>query len=163
MRHKKIKLSALILLGFGLTGLYAQESINVMGGNASGSGGSASFTVGQVFYQAHIGTKGSIAEGIQQPYEIYIVTAIEEAEGIELFVTVYPNPVENILQLRVETSRFNDLSFQLYSMNGRLIESGAILSELFKINMHSLNPAVYFLKIQDSSQKEYKTFKIIKR
>ncbi|MCK9290408.1 MAG: hypothetical protein WCR58_02960 [Bacteroidales bacterium] len=36
------------MLGLGLTGLQAQESGNAMGGNACGSGGSASYSVGQV-------------------------------------------------------------------------------------------------------------------
>jgi len=48
MRHKRLKLSAVLLLGLGLTGLQAQESVNATGGNASGSGGSVSYSVGQV-------------------------------------------------------------------------------------------------------------------
>ena len=140
-----------------------QESIPASGGEASGTGGTVSYSIGQIFYQTHESETGVVSEGIQQPYEIYIVTAIEEAKGIELFVTVYPNPVGSILQLKVETSIFKDLIFMLYNMNGMLIESGELLSEITKINMHSLNPAVYFLKIQDSSQKEFKTFKIIKK
>ncbi len=38
MRHKRLKLSAIFLLGLGLTGLQAQETIPATGGNASGSG-----------------------------------------------------------------------------------------------------------------------------
>ena len=45
MRHKRLKLSAVLLLGLGLTGLQAQTSVNATGGNASGSGGSASYSV----------------------------------------------------------------------------------------------------------------------
>lgn len=50
MRHKKLKLSAILLLGLGLTGLHAQESVNGSDGNASGIGGSASHSDGQVVY-----------------------------------------------------------------------------------------------------------------
>jgi len=39
MKYKKLKLSVILLLGLGLTGLQAQTSINATGGNASGSGG----------------------------------------------------------------------------------------------------------------------------
>ena len=42
MRHKRLKLSAVLLLGLGLTGLQAQTSVNATGTNASGSGGTVS-------------------------------------------------------------------------------------------------------------------------
>ena len=77
MRIKKLKLITLLLLGVGLTGLQAQQAIPASGGNASGSGGSASYSVGQVIYSKNTGTNGSVAQGIQQPYEIMVVTGIE--------------------------------------------------------------------------------------
>ncbi len=74
MRHKKLKLSAILLLGLGLTGLQAQTSVNATGGNASGSGGSASYSAGQVVYTTHTGANGSVAEGVQQPFETLQIT-----------------------------------------------------------------------------------------
>ncbi len=50
MRHKRLKLSAIFLLGLGLTGLQAQEPIPATGGNASGS-----YSVGQVVYTTNTG------------------------------------------------------------------------------------------------------------
>ncbi len=73
MKYKNLKLSAILLLGLGLTGLQAQTSVNATGGNASGSGGSASYSVGQVVYTTHTGTNGSVAQGVQQPFEISVV------------------------------------------------------------------------------------------
>ncbi len=62
MKHKQLQLSAVLLLGLGLTGLHAQESVNATGGNASGSGGSASYSVGQVVYTTNTGTNGSVTQ-----------------------------------------------------------------------------------------------------
>ncbi|MEJ5266144.1 MAG: hypothetical protein WHT29_12590, partial [Bacteroidales bacterium] len=104
MRHKKLKLSAIILLGLGLTGLQAQESVNATGGNAFGSGGSVSYSVGQVVYTTNSGTNGSVAQGVQQPYEISVVTGLEEAKGINLSVSAYPNPTTDYLTLRIDAS-----------------------------------------------------------
>ncbi|MGC8754863.1 MAG: hypothetical protein ACP5QJ_07625, partial [Thermosulfidibacteraceae bacterium] len=78
MRHKKLKLSAVLLLGLGLTGLQAQESVNATGGNASGNGGTVAYSVGQVVYTTNTGTNGSVAQGVQQPFEISVVSGIEE-------------------------------------------------------------------------------------
>ncbi|MBP7102278.1 MAG: hypothetical protein KBA86_03430 [Bacteroidales bacterium] len=104
MTQKKIKLIAVLLLGLGLTGLQAQENINATGGNASGSGGTVSYSVGQVMYNTHIGTNGSVAEGVQQPYEISVVIGIEEAKDINLLLSAFPNPTDDILHWRYNPS-----------------------------------------------------------
>ena len=161
MRHKRLKLSAVLLLGLGLTGLQAQESVNATGGNASGSGGSASYSVGQVVYTTHTGTSGSVAEGVQQPYEISVVTGLEEAQSINLSVTAYPNPTTDYLTLRIDEFEISNLSFQLYDMNGKLLQNEKITGNQTSIVMSNLLPATYFVKVIQGN-KEVKTFKIIK-
>ncbi|MEI6048762.1 MAG: hypothetical protein WCS03_07670 [Bacteroidota bacterium] len=39
---------------------------------------------------------GSAVQGVQQPFEISMVTGIEEASGISLEVMVYPNSLTDI-------------------------------------------------------------------
>ena len=114
MEYKRIKLCAVFLLGLGLTGLYAQEAIPASGGDATGSGGSVSYSYGQVVYFTNTGTNGSVIEGVQQPYEISIVTGIQQASDIKLFCTVYPNPATDLLTLEVEIADNENLFYQLY-------------------------------------------------
>ena len=161
MRHKKLKLCAVLLLGFGLTGVQAQESVNATGGNASDSGGSVSYSVGQVVYTTNTGTTGSVAQGVQQPYEISVVTGLEEATGINLSVSAYPNPTTDYLTLRIGEFDISNLSYQLYDMNGKLIQSEKIIGNQTSIVMSNLVPANYFVKVIEGD-KEIKTFKIIK-
>ncbi len=161
MRHKRLKLSAVLLLGLGLTGLQAQESVNATGGNASGSGGSASYSVGQVVYTTNTGTNGSLAQGVQQPYEISVVTAIEQAKGISLSVTAYPNPTTDYLTLEVKDFELSTLHFQLFDMNGKLLQNEKITGNQTSISMSNLVPANYLVKVIQGD-KDVKTFKIIK-
>jgi hypothetical protein len=161
MRHKKLKLSAGLLLGLALTGLQAQESIHATGGNASGSGGSASYSVGQVVYTTNTGTSGSVAQGVQQPYEISVVTGLEEAKGINLSVSAYPNPTTDYLTLEVKEFDYSNLHFQLYDMSGKLLQSEKITGNQTSIVMSNLVPATYFVKVIQNN-KEVKTFKVIK-
>lgn len=158
---KQLKLSTLLLLGFGLTGLQAQENINATGGNASGSGGSVSYSVGQVAYQTHIGTSGSVVEGVQQPFEITEVTGIEEAGGINLSVSTFPNPTTDFITLKVANYDNENLSYQLYDISGKLLENKKISGNETPISMENLVPAIYFLKVINNHQ-EIKTFKIVK-
>jgi len=161
MRHKRLKLSAVLLLVLGLTGLQAQTSVNATGGNASGSGGSASYSVGQVVYTTHTGTSGSVAQGVQQPYEISVVTGIEEAKGINLTVSAYPNPTTDYLTLEVKEFELSNLNFQLHDMQGKLLQSEKITGNQTSIVMNNLVPATYFVKVIQNG-KEVKSFKIIK-
>lgn len=165
MRHKTFIFNAVVSLGLGLTGLRAQESVNATGGNASGSGGSASYSVGQIVYTTHTGTNGSVAEGVQQPYEISVVTGIEEAKGINLSVSAYPNPTTDFLILEVDASTtlsIQTLSYQLFDIQGKLLQSEKITGNQTSIVISNLIPATYVVKvIQDN--KEVKVFKIIKK
>lgn len=161
MRHKRLKLSAILFLGLGLTGLQAQTSVNATGGNALGSGGSASYSVGQITYTTNTGSSGSVAQGVQQPFEISVVTAIEKAKGINLLVSAFPNPTTDYLTLEIKEFELSNLCFQLYDMNGKILQSEKITDNQTIIFMSNLFPAVYFVKIIQGN-KEVKTFKIIK-
>ena len=171
MKYKKLKLSAVLLLSLGLTGLQAQEAIPATGGNASGSGGSASYSAGQVFYTINTGTNSySIAEGVQQPFEISVVSGIKHAKGINLSVSTYPNPVADFLILEID---FTTAAVQtrhalsqryiasIYDTNGNLIKSEIITGDKTEINMQNFVPATYFLKVMRGKE-EIKSFKIIK-
>ena len=90
----KNKIMSVALLFFGLGGLHAQESVNGSGGEATGTGGTASYSLGQVVYTTNTGTNGSVVQGVQQPYEISTTLGINET-SINLELSVYPNPTNN--------------------------------------------------------------------
>lgn len=155
---KKLVLSGLLIL-LALSGLKAQETFSAVGGEASGSGGSASFSAGQLFYTIHSGAEGSVAEGVQQPYEISVITSFEDIIGIT--TSVFPNPVTDYLILRTEMDDGMTVSFRLFDASGRLLESRRITDYETTIYMGRHSAGAYFLRITDGSR-ELKTFKIIK-
>jgi len=161
MKFKKLILNALFLLCLGLMKVQAQEAVMTSGGDASGSGGSVSYSVGQIVYTTNTGTNGSVAQGIQQPFEISEVTGIKEASGITLNCTAYPNPATDYLTLKIENFNLSTLNVQLFDINGQLLLNQKINSNETSIYMKSLPAANYFLKVIDNN-KEIKTFKIIK-
>lgn len=157
MKHKKtMTIIAFLLLG--LAGLYAQESLTASGGEATGAGGTASYSVGQVFYTTNTGSGGTLTQGVIQPYEIYAILGIEET-AIALEMAVYPNPTSSYLTLK--TGDNADYSYQLYDIQGRIIENKKVTTNNTTISMEALPTATYFLKVTNYSQL-VKTFKIIK-
>ena len=161
MKQNKVKLIVILLLAISFAGLQAQEAITTTGGNASGSGGSVSYSVGQVVYTTNTGTTGSVAQGVQQPFDIAVVTGLEEAKGITLQYSAYPNPVTDMLTLRIEGEVKTQYTVSLYDVNGICVVIKKISDVETSIDMKNLVRATYFLRVTDSS-KEVKTFKIIK-
>jgi hypothetical protein len=157
-----MKKNYLILLGLTIP-LFtnAQEAIPSSGGNASGSGGSVSYTIGQVVYSTNTGTSGNITLGVQQPYEILIISGVEEAKNILLECSAFPNPVTEFLKLKIDNYKSENLSYQLYNMNGKLLKSKKVEGNEIIILMENFAPSTYFLKVTDNN-KEIKIFKIIK-
>lgn len=159
--QKRNVVCAILILFSGLTGIMAQQSVNTTGGNAISSQGSASYSVGQLVYKTFTGTNGSVAQGVQQPYEISAVVGTSEADESGLKATVYPNPTSDNLILRIDNDNFFDLSCQLFDMNGRLLQHLKIFSHYTILEMHKYHKAVYYLNINQKN-KTVKTFKIIK-
>ncbi len=141
--------------------LKAQSANPASGGNVTGTGGFESYSVGQIVYTTNAGTNGSSAQGVQQPYEISAITAIEAAKDISLIFSVYPNPTIDFLTLKVDNYGLVNLSYWLYGVSGNLIETKKIIASETQINLANLVSGTYFLKIA-TGNKEVKTFKIIK-
>lgn len=166
MQFKNLVLAMLLIFSLSLSSLFAQESINASGGIASGSEGTVSYSAGQVFHKTHNGSTGSVSEGVQQAYEILLVTSNERANNLSLSVAIYPNPVADYLQLKVAEMDYISLHFQLYDISGKLLKQQEITDNLTYIDMRALNPGSYFIKISEMKQENaplpLKTFKLIK-
>ena len=139
-----------------------QEAIPATGGTATGAGGSATYTVGQVVYHQFSGSTGFVIQGVQQPWEISIVTAIENTEDITLDCIVYPNPTEGSLKLVIGSFEDDNMSFQLCNMNGIIIQDFKIEDKETIILMDNLRSGIYFLKIVRNNL-QIKVFKIVKK
>ena len=158
-----IKLNYLTIILFLMSAsVFAQEAVVTAGKTISSSTGSVSYSVGQVVFTTLSGTNGSVTQGVQQPYEIFVATAIPEAAGIDLKMSAYPNPVTDHLTLKISDYESDNLYYRLFDMNGKLLKMKKVTEPQTQVIMQDLKPAVYFLKIIDNN-KEIKTFKIIKR
>lgn len=160
MEKRLILLSTFCFI-IGIMNIQAQHALVTLGASVSGSGGSVSYSIGQVVYNTCVGESCSIHQGVQQSIEISAGTGIEEAIGIYLEIVVYPNPTSDFIKLRVKNYPLDQLKFYLFDMSGKLIENKNITGEETLIQMKFLIPSIYFLKITDN-KKEIKIFKIIK-
>jgi len=138
----------------------AQQSLNAAGGDATGSNGKISYTIGQIDYVSATGSNGSVSQGVQQPFEIFTL-GTDDFPNIILQAIVYPNPTSSNINLIIENYSIDNLHYNLYDIQGRSIANQKITQQETNITMENLQNANYFLQVFDNN-KTLKTFKIIK-
>lgn len=161
MKKTFIKTFLTLTLGFYLTNIFAQESTVSSGGNINGSSGSVCYTFGQVVCNSITGSNGTVSQGVQQPYEIFIITGINKIDK-EMDLEVYPNPVSDLMNLKYTNYTNQNLAYKIYDAAGKLIETKNISGSQTLIDMCTFVSGTYFIKVFSANQ-ELKVFKIIKQ
>ncbi|KEY18322.1 T9SS type A sorting domain-containing protein [Kaistella antarctica] len=160
MEHKRLKLFSIIFFTFGISNLYAQESVNAGSGNTFGTGGSGSYSLGQIVYTTNESVTGSSAQGVQQPFEISVL-GLGDISFSNNTISIYPNPVADHITILLKDVELSELTYQLLDMQGRKIVGKKIENNSTQIVMNHLPVATYFVKIIKRNR-IIKTFKIIK-
>ncbi len=146
------KLYSLIFIMLGVMTAFAQSAIVSVGGDAQGNGGSVSYTVGQV----------AVQEGVQQPYEIMTV-GVDDYPQIVLDAVVYPNPTDNIAQLRLNGFEIpaDGLRANLYDGNGKRLQTIPVTGDLTPFQIGQYATGTYYLEVRDE-KRILKTFKVVR-
>ena len=156
--NTKIQLMMLLLLSFGFSN--AQQAIDASGGDAIGTNGKVSYSIGQVAYVSATGSNGSVSQGVQQPFEIFTL-GTDHFPTIILQALVYPNPTSANVILKMENYSLENASIQLYDIQGRTVIEQKISQNETSITMENLAASNYILQVLDN-KKPIKSFKIIK-
>jgi hypothetical protein len=156
----KTATAIIVLLAFCNTQANAQQAIIAAGGDAIGSGGTMSYSIGQIDYITLDDAGGIATQGVQQPYEIYPLS-IAEQEDISLEYCLYPNPTTASVTLVVKPTNLSDLFMRLYDLQGNLILEQRITDVNTILPLDGLSSATYSLVISTPSE-ELQHFRIIK-
>jgi hypothetical protein len=140
--------------------IQAQDAIPVSGGEATGSGGKVSYSVGQLVYTTNTGS-GTVSQGVQQAFE-FVVLSNPELISLTLSAVTYPNPTTDYIVLSLTNATLTDLSYTMFDLQGRLVTKAKVELKGTQIAMKNLAIGVYILKVNRHNQ-ELKTFKIIKK
>jgi hypothetical protein len=138
---------------------FGQTSMNASGGGTSNPSGSISYSIGQVAYQSTSNASGSVSQGVQHAFEISTLSLEENALNLSLMA--YPNPTQELLNLRVSNYNKEKLAYKLLDLEGKVISEATIQSETTAIDMKQLPVATYFVEVNLEGNK-VQTFKIIK-
>ena len=143
---RTMKVITTILVCCALNFAQGQQAFSATGGEASGSGGSNSYTVGQLVYTTKTDSSGTLNEGVQQTYTVENSDGLDE-NLISLAIDLFPNPSSDIVNLQIEDVNNSQLSYTLTDVNGKLMQQAVIDSELTSINLEQYAAGIYFIKI----------------
>lgn len=146
--------------------LLAQSGIVPSGGDAMGTDGQVSYSCGQIDYLYMNDTTGSVSSGIQQPFEIFTLSGLEEKNislklPDQLAASIYPNPSIDFVTLKIEAATYSALRYELYDMQWKLIREQQIGAGETRIDLTAINSAAYYVRVLNQNQ-SVKLFKVIK-
>ena len=164
MRHKKLKISAVLLFGLGLTGLQAQtiyvkqssgtENSYVLNDIQKVTFGSGNLTV----------TKTDNSTGVYALSDLQYLSFADYTTGVQLansetaIIQVYPNPVGDVLNINVPGAG----AIQLLNLDGKVLQSKQVNTEgITTLATGALTKGIYLCRYCNATAT--KTVKIIKQ
>ena len=141
------------------TTLRAQEVIGTSGSQNKTGRAQLSWTIGEVAVNTLGSASMSITEGFHQSK--LIVSDVEQFNEIPFPISVYPNPVSTYVTLKIEESKLNNLTYQLFNIDGRKISSKSVVSTETVIDFTALPATTYLLRVSDN-KKEVAVITIVK-
>lgn len=153
---KNIILLSYLLFVFSI--INAQEVISTGGDYFDNGTISLSWTIGEPVTETISNGSNILTQGFHQTK--LSVIGIYDISSDDISISVFPNPTQDYINLKVGNNK--DLSFQLFSFNGKLIQANKIFSKNTEIQMNNLSASTYFLKIINGN-KLIKTYQIIKQ
>ena len=96
--------------------------------------------------------------------EDYMANIVESlgAENIQIEnISIYPNPISNLLNVNVGTN--SGLNYSIFNITGQIIFKGKFTSSNNRVDFSNLSKGVYFLQVLDKQLNKQNTYKLIKK
>ncbi|MEO6684342.1 MAG: T9SS type A sorting domain-containing protein [Dyadobacter sp.] len=140
-RHSFFAFSLFLLLTICFQSSYAQKASVSSGGDATGSGGSVSYSIGQVFYNTNSAAGGVVRQGVQQtvnnsPLPVTLVS-----------FEVSPITVENSQQILIHWETTSETNNDFFTIERSA--NGKTFAELSRVNVLGNSNALKKYSITD--------------
>lgn len=168
MRHKRLKLSAILLLGLGLTSIQAQ-TLYVKAKTGTQTPYSLNdikkitFSSGNLSVNKKAGGADSYALTNLRYLSFNSTTEVEEMTSSDSRFIVYPNPANTELNLQLNGMKNEAVTIKILSINGRVVYNEELRKSVTNqtINISGLPEGLYLCIITSGTNRE--TTKFIKQ
>ena len=166
MRHKKLKLSTLLFLGIGLTGLKAQ-TMYMKATNGTQTAyvlsniSKMSFSPGNIIVSKTSGSSDTYAlSNMRYMNFTNFGTGISEEARAISEIHLFPNPVIEVLNIQLPSTGNSTTVIEIISLEGRVVYTQSINSntDVYRINIQSLPNGMYICKLNNGTAIETTKF-----
>ena len=126
------------------------------GAHGASGGSSVEWTLGEMSVTTLSESDNTLTQGFHQPKLISVST---DDELVNLSLSLYPNPTEDVLKLVYEGDA--EMDYALHGLTGQLLDQGDVRSGVTDISLKTLSSGHYILSILQGDAL-IKTFKIEK-
>ena len=170
MRHKRLKLSAVLLLGLGLTGLQAQtmyvkESSGTQTAYTLSNIQKMSFSSGNLTVTKTDNSSGVFALSDLRYLNFSDITTDLQEDYLSVQSTnlsVYPNPVGDILNINLTGKSETEGTLSILNFEGKTLVTRKVSNEgVLSLDISHLPTGIYLCRYSNAT--EIKTVKIIKQ
>ncbi len=152
-----MKINTLVLFSFFASlAVSAQEVVSTQGESYSNASANIDFTIGEVIIATGTDGTNDLTQGFHQTNWNFLGVE-DHAPNYE--ATIFPNPTEDVLNIR--TSTFENVTYTLYDVQGKLVMQDILSAEQTPIQVSQLAPGSYSLTLNNQTQ-NLKTFKLVK-
>ncbi len=137
--------------------------IGTTGKSTTQNGRYYAYTIGQVVINTAKGTSRTLTQGFHQP-DVCPLVSTNDLNLVEWGISVFPNPTMDLLNVRFDASKSNQLTATLFDLLGRRVLPLTSLtpSEAMLIDCTSLQPGIYLLHLTESATQATATMRIVR-
>ncbi len=169
MRHKKLKLSILLLSGIGLAGLQAQtmlvkQSDGAQAAYALSAVRKITFSSGNLTIENADNSSGIYAlNGLRYlNFTDHITNLDKQPDVKEQMLDAYPNPASNVINIDLTGTGQGEGTLRLFSLEGKTVFSRQVINkEILSLDISHLPKGIYLCQYTNATVA--KTVKIIKK
>ena len=166
MKHKFLKLNAVLLLGLGLSPLQGQTTMNVK----ATSGTQTAYTLSGIRKLTFPSTGNMTVTKTTAATDNYVLTAVrymnfsDVGTGIEQTVNqegafkLYPNPVVDVLHIELSNAEAKNATVELLSIEGKLLYKAKLSATSNSINVSQFKQGIYLCRINNGTRIETTKF-----
>jgi len=118
-------------------------------------------------YTVTVSHKGILQSGVQE-FSIVVngieaeITSTTDIKTLDQHLSIYPNPVDNILNIDFDMNTLKELKVGIYNISGQKIDESHFYDHSpIKLDVSHLSKAPYFIKVQDKNSDFISIQKII--
>jgi hypothetical protein len=147
-------------LGYGSgTDTLKPDVVTTTGGYYANSAGSLSWTMGEPISETVSDTTNTLTQGFQQG-SYFKVSVVDEVTQPTINISVYPNPVTSLLNIKSDSS--DPFRAEVIDLQGNIVREQAFENGQGQVDLSNLSDEIYILGIYDKDGNKIKVFKIQK-